>query len=91
MYNLRMSSRIERCRPLHSTAIGKVLLAWHAHEVFHSRRFVSLKNDFMSTLKCCMAQHELFQSRWAITTILSNKKSQFMHTELRFFLIILPA
>lgn len=28
MYNLRMYSRIGRRNPLHSTAIGKVLLAW---------------------------------------------------------------
>ncbi len=28
MYNLRMHSRIGRRNPLHSTAIGKVLLAW---------------------------------------------------------------
>jgi len=31
MYNLRMHSRIGRRNPLHSTAIGKVLLAWGEH------------------------------------------------------------
>lgn len=32
MYNLRMYSRIGRRNPLHSTAIGKVLLAWRSPE-----------------------------------------------------------
>jgi len=32
MYNLRMYSRIGRRNPLHSTAIGKVLLAWRSTE-----------------------------------------------------------
>jgi IclR family KDG regulon transcriptional repressor len=32
MYNLRMYSRIGRRNPLHSTAIGKVLLAWRDRE-----------------------------------------------------------
>ena len=32
MYNLRMYSRIGRRNPLHSTAIGKVLLAWRERD-----------------------------------------------------------
>ncbi|TWD41861.1 DNA-binding transcriptional regulator KdgR [Pantoea sp. SJZ147] len=32
LYNLRMSSRIGRRNPLHSTALGKVLLAWRSRD-----------------------------------------------------------
>ncbi|RWR03812.1 transcriptional regulator [[Pantoea] beijingensis] len=43
MYNLRMYSRIGRRNPLHSTAIGKVLLAWRdsaeTHEILQDVEF----------------------------------------------------
>lgn len=50
-YNLWMYSRIGRRNPLHSTAIGKVLLAWRdAEEVKESLREVDFRHSTVNIL-----------------------------------------
>ncbi len=52
MYNLRMHSRIGRRNPLHSTAIGKVLLAWHDRaEVEEILSHIEFTNSTPHTLR----------------------------------------
>ncbi|MBE5254295.1 MAG: DNA-binding transcriptional regulator KdgR [Enterobacterales bacterium endosymbiont of Blomia tropicalis] len=51
LYNLRMYSRIGRRNPLHTTAIGKVLLAWRDRsEVKEILREVEFKRSTVNTL-----------------------------------------
>lgn len=60
MYNLRMYSRIGRRNPLHSTAIGKVLLAWRdREEVKEILKLVEFKRSTPRTL--CSAEELLPQ------------------------------
>lgn len=57
MYNLRMYSRIGRRNPLHSTAIGKVLLAWRDRE--EAKEIISQIEFKRSTDKTILTPEEL--------------------------------
>ncbi|MFC3395731.1 DNA-binding transcriptional regulator KdgR [Brenneria rubrifaciens] len=62
-YNLRMYSRIGRRNPLHSTAIGKVLLAWRdrdeVEQILSTIEFTRSTQHTLSTADALLAQLDL--------------------------------
>ncbi|WP_409307667.1 DNA-binding transcriptional regulator KdgR [Pectobacterium sp. B1J-3] len=67
MYNLRMYSRIGRRNPLHSTAIGKVLLAWRdrgeVEEILSTVEFTRSTPHTLCTADALLTQIDLVREQ----------------------------
>ena len=67
LYNLRMSSRIGRRNPLHSTALGKVLLAWRSREDI---------NDILQRITFTINTANTLSDAGALIDVLSQVRKQ---------------
>ncbi|GLR09121.1 DNA-binding transcriptional regulator KdgR [Mixta theicola] len=67
LYNLRMYSRIGRRNPLHSTAIGKVLLAWRDRTEVH---------DILREVEFCRSTPHTLGSEEELLKVLDVVKAQ---------------
>lgn len=77
MYNLRMHSRIGRRNPLHSTAIGKVLLAWrNQDEVDEILKHVEFTRSTKHTIESAAALLPVLEKARALGYAEDNEEQE---------------